>query len=140
MRKFFIQAVVAGMVLTGGCASAPPRPQEGPVHCRLASRATGTLRTISVLGEADLDTRSEDDASYTVEAVIHDARRLSASVRHVDIGMPRERFNVALALDGAPHARLNHIDLDIYLETAIDGQVYLLHCFRDFESPFTSAN
>ncbi len=115
----------------------PPVSEEEPLHCRLASRTTGTAGAIAVLAETELDARSADAQAYSLEALIHKGRRLNASVRHVDVRLPRERFNVALTVDGKPLLRVNHIDLDIYLETAIDGQVYLLNCFRDFESPFT---
>ena len=140
MQNSLVLPVLVSMVLAGGGPPAPPAAPEEPVHCRLASRTTGTHATITVLAEADLNTRSGDASAYTVKAVIHEGRRLSAEVRHVNSKLRRERFNVALALDGAPHVRLNHIDLDIYLETAIDGQVYLLNCFRDFDPPFTSAD
>jgi len=113
---------------------------EGSGTCRLSTRATGTVRTITALSEADLDTRGSDAAEYTIEAVLHDCRRLSVGVRHVDIRMPCERFNVVLALNDRPYLRLNNVDLDIYLETAIDERIYLLHCFRDRESPFATGN
>jgi len=41
--------------------------------------------------------------------------------------------NVTLLLDGKPHLRMNHIDLDIYVETTIDGNNYALHCFGDLQ-------
>ncbi len=128
------------IALSPGCATTPlpSQVQGNPVICRLATRATGTERTITLLAEANLDPWSGEAADRTVEAVIHDGRLLSASVRHVDIRMPRERFNVAMTLNNRPLLRLNHMDLDIYLETSIDGQVYLLHCLRDNESPFSA--
>ena len=118
-------------VLVSGCASAPMPVERPLIPCRLGHRSSAPMRTISILSEADLDTRSKDAAAYTFDALINNGRRLSASVRHVDILMPRERFNVALALDGVTYMRLNHIDLDIYIETSIDGEIYLLHCLRE---------
>ena len=43
----------------------------------------------------------------------------------------RDRFKVAMTLDGKTYLRMNHLDLDIFLETTIDGHIYILHCFRE---------
>jgi hypothetical protein len=125
-------------VCSAGCAPIAQVRPDVAVTCRLAHRAFGPVRTITVLAESDLDTRNKDPNAYTLTAVIPGGRRLGATVRHVDIRMPRERFNVAVTLDGVPYLHLNHLDLDIYLEMTIDGQVYLLHCLRDLGSQFTS--
>ena len=59
---------------------------------------------------------------------------LGASVQHVYVKMPHERFNVAMTLDGKTYLRMNHLDLDIYLESSIEGHLYILHCFQETRS------
>jgi hypothetical protein len=66
-----------------------------------------------------------------VSAVIAGGRKLGVSVQHVYVQLPGERFNVAMTLDGKTHLRMNHLDLDIYLETTIDSHIYILNCFRE---------
>ena len=36
-----------------------------------------------------------------------------------------------MTLDGKTLLRVNHMDLDIYLEMSIDNQVFALHCFPE---------
>jgi hypothetical protein len=74
---------------------------------------------------------SGDPVDKTFEAAIHDGRRLAARVRQVNVALPRDRFNVAMTLDGKTLLRANHMDLDIYIETTIDEHVYALHCFPE---------
>jgi hypothetical protein len=109
----------------------PPPVWLKNVYCRIASREGGTSATIRALNDVVVDTLSKDPVDYTVNAVITGGRMLGASVQHVYVKMPRERFNVAMTLDGKTHLRMNHLDLEIYLETSIDGHIYILHCFRE---------
>jgi hypothetical protein len=109
----------------------PPPVWLKNVYCRIASREGGTSATIRALNDVVVDTLSKDPVDHTVNAVITGGRMLGASVQHVYVKMPRERFNVAMPLDGKTHLRMNHLDLEIYLETSIDGHIYILHCFRD---------
>jgi hypothetical protein len=76
---------------------------------------------------------SEQQADRSVSATLSNGQILTAIVQHVYVTLPRDRFNITLLLDGKPHTRINHIDLDIFTETTIADQSYLLHCFRDFE-------
>ncbi len=101
------------------------------VSCRIASREAGTSANIRVLNDVIVDTVSKVSLDHTLNAVITGGRMLGVSVQHVYVKMPGERFNVAMTLDGKSHLRMNHLDLDIYLETSIDGHVYILHCFRE---------
>jgi len=94
---------------------------------------------LRALNEASVDTLSKDPVNHTVHAVITGGRKLGASVQHVFVDMPGERFNVAVTLDGKPHLRMSHLDLDIYLETSIDDHVYVLHCFRETDNGSVSA-
>ena len=101
------------------------------VLCRVVSREGGTATTLRVLSEANIDTLSKNPTDHSLSATISGGRKLGAGVQRVNVDLPRERFNVAMTLDGKTHLRMNHIDLDIYLETTIDGLIYVLHCFKD---------
>ncbi len=116
-----------------GRVAGPPPAYLSELFCRLASRTHGPDTQIRPLTEAQLDTVSRLKARQTLSAQLPGGRTLTAVVRHVSITLPRERFNVTMLLDGAPHLRVNHLDLDIYIETTIDHATYLLHCFRDLE-------
>jgi len=100
------------------------------VSCRIVSREAGSTANMRMLNDGIVDTLSKDPLERTMNAVITGGRMLGASVQHVFVKMPRERFNVAMTLDGKTHLRMNHLDLDIYLETSIDGNLYILHCSR----------
>jgi hypothetical protein len=119
-----------------GTAYAEVRTAEPPplwlknVSCRMATLDAGSVPGFEVLSDVLLDTSSKNDRDNTFAVGIKNGRELSASVKHVYIKMPRDRFNVVMTLDGKTHLRMNHLDLDIFIETTIDGQAYLLHCFR----------
>jgi hypothetical protein len=108
----------------------PPPLWLKNVSCRMATREPGAVPGIQVLSDVLLDTSSKNDRDNTFVVGIKNGRELSASVKHVYIKMPRDRFNVVMTLDGKTHLRMNHLDMEIFLETTIDGQAYLLHCFR----------
>ena len=101
------------------------------VTCRIVSREAGSTANMRYLNDGIINTLSKDPLEHTMNAVITGGRMLGASVQHIYAKMPRERFNVAMTLDGKTHLRMNHLDLDIYLETSIDGQLYILHCFQE---------
>ncbi len=109
----------------------PPPVWLKTVSCRIVSREGGVDANMRALNDITVDTLSKDPIDHTVSAVIADGRILGASVQHVFVKMPRDRFNVTMTLDGKTHLRMNHLDLDIYLETSIDSHIYILHCFRD---------
>lgn len=119
-----------------GTAYAEVRTAEPPplwlksVSCRMATREPGHIPGIQVLSDVLLDTSSKNVLDNTFAVGIKNGRELSANVQHVYVQMPRDRFNVVMTLDGKTHLRMNHLDLDIFIETTIDGQAYLLHCFR----------
>jgi hypothetical protein len=94
------------------------------------SREGGASANLRVLNDVIIDTLSKDPIDRTVSAIIAGGHKLDAGVQHVYVQMPRDRFNVDMTLDGKTHLRMNHLDLDIYLETTIDGRIYILHCFR----------
>jgi hypothetical protein len=108
----------------------PPPVWLKSVACRIASRDAGPFANIRALKDVFVDTLSTNPVNHTLSAIIAGGRTLGASVQHIHVQMPHDRFNVAVTLDGKTHLRMNHLDLDIYLETTIDGQIYLLHCFR----------
>jgi len=83
------------------------------------------------LNDVIVDTLSKNPFDHTLNTVITGGRILGVSVQHVYVNMPRDRFNVAMTLEGKTYLRMNHLDLDIYLETSIDGHNYILHCFRE---------
>jgi hypothetical protein len=114
----------------------PPPVWLKSVACRIANREGGASPNIRALNDVIVDTLSKNPYDYTLNAVIPGGRILGASVQHVYVQMPRERFNVAMTLDGKTHLRMNHVDLDIYLETSIDGQIYILHCFQESKEGF----
>jgi len=100
--------------------------------CRIVTFTDGPVRSIEPLIDRNLDTLSNDPADQSLGTVIHDGRTLAARVQHVSVALPRERFNVEVTVDGATYIRINHMDLDIYLETTVQGRVYALHCFPPF--------
>lgn len=120
-----------------GPAYAETRTSELPplwlknVSCRMATRDPGPVPNIQVLSDVLLDTSSRNAFENTFAVGIKSGRELSASVQHVTVKLPRDRFNVVMTLDGKTHLRMNHLDMDIYIETTIDGQAYILHCFQD---------
>jgi len=103
------------------------------VTCRIVSREGGSSASLLSLNDVIIDTLSKNSLDHTVKAVITGGRMLGASVQYVNVNakMPRERFNVAMALDGKTYLRMNHLDLDIFLETTIAGHIYILHCFQE---------
>ena len=130
-----ISALALILCVFSSCA--PKRPAQQPDYlrnlgCRIVSRAAGPALALTPLVDVNLDTLSDDPADYTFGTQIGGNRMLDAAVRHVMIDLPRDRFNVTLTLDGKIHLRLNHVDLDIYVETVIDGGTYILHCFPEF--------
>ncbi len=132
MLKFFLALLCLAAPAAAEVQIAEPPPVWlKSVSCRIASREAGTSANIRVLNDVIVDTVSKNSFDHTLNAVITGGRMLAASVQHVFVKMPRERFNVAMTLDGKTHLRMNHLDLDIYLETSIDGHVYILHCFRE---------
>lgn len=129
-------AVFLLLCFTAACAARRPdmltQDQLRSLGCRIVEVAGGPVRTIAPLADVNLDALSTDEAGRSFAAEIHDRRKLSAQVRHVPVLLPRDRFNVTLSLDGKPLVRVNHMDLDIYIETTIDDRVYALHCFPEF--------
>ena len=123
----FLAAPAAAEVQT----TEPPPVWLNSVVCRIASRDAGSSANIRVLNDVFVDTLSKRPVDHTLSAIIAGGRTLGASVQHVHVQLPGDRFNVAMTLDGKTHLRMNHLDLEIYLETAIDGHIYILHCFRD---------
>jgi hypothetical protein len=110
--------------------SEPPPAWLTSVFCRIVSREDGVSTTLRALSDVVVDTLSKKPVDQTLSAVIAGGRVLGARVQHVYVNMPGERFNVAMTLDGKTNLRMNHLDLDIYIETTIDGHIYILHCFR----------
>jgi hypothetical protein len=131
MMKFVIL-----LFCLAGTAYAEVRTAEPPplwlknVSCRMATREPGRVPGIQVLSDVLLDTSSKNAIDNTFAVGIKNGRELSANVQHVYVQMSRDRFNVFMTLDGKTHLRMNHLDLDIFIETTIDGQAYILHCFR----------
>lgn len=133
--RFFLLGLC---VATASCAAKHPdrMSPEGlrNLACRIVEVKSGPIKTIEPVKDVNLDTLSADPGDRTFEAEIHGHRKLAAQVRHVRVLLPRDRFNVTLVLDGNMLVRINHLDLDIYVETTIDDRVYALHCFPEFPS------
>ena len=137
-RMLVLSALSAVMTLLSSCAARQPElPGAEPfpvLGCRIVSiTKEGTVRSIRPLVDVGLDPATGTPADQVFEAPMHDGRKLGAKVQRVRTALPRERYNVALLVDGRTHLRVNHMDLDIYIETTIDGQVYALHCFPEAE-------
>jgi len=124
-------ALTALPVWAADRSDGPPGSYTRSLACRIAARTAGVSTVVKPLAEASLDTSGRDRAGAAFAARLPSGRLLTAIVEHVYVRLPRDRFNVTVLLDGMPHLRLNHMDLDIYAETTIEGQTYLLHCFRD---------
>jgi hypothetical protein len=101
------------------------------LSCRVVSRTQAGSLQFPPIVDVSLNTTSERAGDYTFDASLHNGKVLTSRIQHVYVKMPRDRFNVTLLLDGKPLMRMNHIDLDIYVETTIDGIGYALHCFGD---------
>jgi hypothetical protein len=109
----------------------PPPAYLRSLSCRVVTRAPEPGGVITLLVEATLDTTSKQQAEFSFSTPLPEGRVLTSKVQHVYVRMPRDRFNVTLLLDGKSHLRINHVDLDIYTETVVDGRLYALHCFRE---------
>lgn len=131
-----ISAVALVLCVFSSCAPKRPAKTEPgylrDLGCRIVSRSNGPAPALTPLVDVNLDTLSDDPADYTFGVLISGNGRLDVAVRHVAVDLPRDRFNVALMLDGKTHLLVNHVDLDIYVETVIDGRTYILHCFPEF--------
>lgn len=133
-----LRSAVLGLLLCLLPACAARGPLSLPsdyleyLACRIVSISDDRPKKIEPLADVNLDTTAGDPAAQSFETVIHNGRTLAARVQHVRSGLPRDRFNVSLAVDGKSHLRMNHVDLDIYVETSIDDRVYALHCFPEF--------
>jgi hypothetical protein len=101
--------------------------------CRVVGRTQAGSLQFPPIVDVSLNTTSERAEDYTFDATLHNGKVLTSRIQHVYVKMPRDRFNVTLLLDGKPLMRMNHIDLDIYVETTIDGIGYALHCFGDLQ-------
>lgn len=101
------------------------------LSCRIVVRTPGAGLKFPPLVDVSLNTASERSEDYTFDTSLHNGKVLTSRIQHVYVKMPRDRFNVMLLLDGKPLLRMNHMDLDIYVETTIDGNGYVLHCFED---------
>ncbi len=108
----------------------PERLQD--LACRIVSISEGPVRSLEPLVDANVDTTSIDPADQTLESVIAGNRMLGARIQRVFIQLPRDRFNVTVTLDGKTFLRINHMDLDIYIEMTIENRAYALHCFPEF--------
>lgn len=95
------------------------------INCRIGER---TSEGISIITESDLDTTSKDPDKFSFTTNIHDGKKITTYLKHVQIALPGDRFMVTLKLDNEILLRISHIDLDLYLEQTIDGHRYLLHC------------
>jgi hypothetical protein len=101
--------------------------------CRVVSRTPGGGLQFPPVADVSLNTTSERAEDYTFDASLHNGKVLTSRIQHVYVKMPRDRFNITLLLDGKPLMRVNHVDLDIYVETTIDGTGYALHCFGEIQ-------
>ena len=125
--------LAAGPVVAAERTDGPPPAYLNHLACRIASRELSPALDIKAIADVHIDTMSVRQADRTFHARLHNGQQLTAIVQHVFVRLPRDRFNITLLLDGKPHMRLNHIDLDIFAETTVDGRPYLLHCFADLE-------
>ena len=126
------------VLLLAAAASSDAAMQTGAVPeylkelaCRIVSRPAGSAPQFPALVDVSLNTTSERAEDYTFDASLPNGKVLTSRIQHVYINLPRDRFNITLLLDGKPLLRMNHVDLDIYVETMIDGAGYVLHCFED---------
>lgn len=139
-KGIFIMArsALSIVLLLAVAASSDAAPREGTVPeylkglaCRIVSRPAGSVPQFPPLVDVLLNTTSERAEDYTFDASLPNGKVLTSRIQHVHVKMPRDRFNITLLLDGKPLLRLNHVDLDIYVETTIDGTGYALHCFPE---------
>jgi hypothetical protein len=130
---FLLTTLIASPLGAAERTDGPTPAYLDHLACRIASRGTGPSPVIAALADVQLKTMSDQPEERSFQARLHNGQQLTATVQHVYVRLPRDRFNVTMLLDGKPHLRLNHLDLDIFAETTVDGQAYLLHCFRDFK-------
>ena len=131
LRYLFVLLCLAAPAAANVQTPEPPPAWLKSVTCRILIKEGGASANLRPLNDGFVDTLSKNSVDHTMNAVITGGRMLGAKVQHVYVKMPRERFNVAMTLDGKTYLRMNHLDLDIFLETSIDGHVYILHCFQE---------
>ncbi len=130
--------ILALLLLTSVAASSEAALRTGTppeylrsLACRVVGRSSEGNLVFPPIADVSLNTTSERAEDYSFNATLAGGKVLTSRIRHVYVNMPRDRFNVTILLDGKPLVRMNHIDLDIYIETTIDGSSYALHCFGD---------
>lgn len=135
---FMSRLILSLVLLLAAAASSDAAPRTGAVPeylkglaCRIASRPAGSAPQFPPIVDVSLNTTSERAGDYTFDASLPNGKVLTSRIQHVYINLPRDRFNITLLLDGKPFLRMNHVDLDIYVETTIDGVGYVLHCFQE---------
>ena len=133
LRMIIVMLLAAAPAWATDRSEGPPGGYTKSLACRVVSKGTGSSVQFTPLADVNLNTVSGRREDGTFETKLTSGRTLTAVVQHVYVRLPRDRFNVTMLLDGKPHLRINHMDLDIFIETTIDGQAYALHCFRDIE-------
>jgi len=131
LRMIVVLLLAAAPAWAADRSEGPPGAFTKSLACRVVSRGAGSSVQFIPLADVNLNTVSGRREDGTFATRLHSGRTLTAVVQHVYVRLPRDRFNVTMLLDGKPHLRLNHMDLDIFVETTIDGQAYALHCFGD---------
>jgi hypothetical protein len=146
MRTQIIRLFRAGLLTMSGlaatllflapCASgrpALPGPELTTVlGCRIVSvTGEGSRRVFQPLVDVSLDPAVGTSGNEVFEAVMPGGRKIGAKVQRVRTALPGGRYNATLLVDGQTHLRVNHMDLDIYIETTIEEAVFILHCFPE---------
>lgn len=68
---------------------------------------SGACAEHPILSDVLLDMSSKNALVASFAKGINNGREPSASVQHVYVNMPRDRFNVVMTLDGKSHLRMN---------------------------------
>jgi hypothetical protein len=133
IRMIVLLVLIAVPAAAADRSEGPPGAYTRNLACRIAVRAAGAGGEVRALADVNLDASGGNKADATFHARLPRGRTLTAVVQHVYVTQPRDRFNVTMLLDGKPHLRLNHLDLDLFVETTIEGEAYMLHCFPEIE-------
>jgi hypothetical protein len=140
--RFFRDGALTLSVLLAMMFFLPPRASGRPalpgpelstvLGCRIVQvTGAGARRMFRPLVDVSLDPAVGTAGDEAFEAFMPGGRKIGAKVKRVRTALPGSRYNATLFVDGQTHLRVNHMDLDIYIETTIDEAVFILHCFPE---------
>ena len=101
------------------------------INCRIGRRTPQNPESaFEIYKDVELNTISENAVDYSFETPLPNGKKLGVMLKRVSRRHSTDQFSLRIFLDREPIFRTGFIDLDLYLEFAIEsGPLYLLHCF-----------